>query len=73
MISFEEFRQEIWDFVEEKPEWWRDGQAVFNYIDDVYGVAREVQFGSGIDCFYDNSEIEAFITESYRQLANKEK
>lgn len=73
MISFEEFREEIWNFVhEDKPDCWRNGQAVFNYVDDMYGVAREVQFVSGIDCFYDDSKIEEFIVESYRLLSNEE-
>lgn len=44
---------------------WRLGQAVFNYIDGVYGIARTLQFKYNIDCFYNDSEIESFIDKAY--------
>lgn len=43
----------------------RKGQAVFNYIDETYGVARDVQFEDGIDCFYDDSKIYDFIEKAW--------
>ena len=65
MESFEEFRSGVFKFVDNKPKAWRDGQAVFNYINDTYGVARAVQFGKNVDCFFDDSKIDEFIRESY--------
>ena len=65
MESFEDFRSGVFRFVENKPKAWRDGQAVFNYINDTYGVARDVQFGKNVDCFFDDNKIEDFIREAY--------
>lgn len=65
MESFEEFKRNVLNFVDNKPKTWRDGQAVFNYIDDTYGVSRAVQFDKHIDCFYDDNKIEEFIGEAY--------
>jgi hypothetical protein len=65
METFEDFRSGVFRFVENKPKAWRDGQAVFNYINDTYGVARDVQFGKNVDCFFDDNKIEDFIREAY--------
>jgi hypothetical protein len=65
MESFEDFRSGVFRFVDNKPKAWRDGQAVFNYINDTYGVARAVQFGKNVDCFFDDTKIDEFIRESY--------
>lgn len=65
MESFEEFKRNVLNFVDNKSREWRDGQAVFNYIDDKYGVARAVQFDKHIDCFYDNTKIDDFIREAH--------
>ena len=34
---------------------------VFNYIDQIYGVARDVQFKDNIDCFYNDDKIDEFL------------
>jgi hypothetical protein len=60
-MTAEEFKQEIYNWMPNKPKNWREGQAVFNYIDEVYGVARTVQFHENVDCFYDDSKIDVFI------------
>lgn len=65
METFEDFRSGVFKFVDNKPRAWRDGQAVFNYINDTYGVARAVQFGKNVDCFFDDNKIEEFIKEAY--------
>lgn len=72
MMTFEEFRNEVLTANEMgyKPNGWRDGQFVFNYIDVEYGVARSVQFIDGVDCFYDDSKIEEFISRSYEYIKN---
>lgn len=69
MITFEVFRNEVLTAMNSKPKNWRDGQFVFNYIDEHYGVARYTQFVVGSDCFYDDSKIEEFIINCYDTLA----
>lgn len=70
-MIFEDFRDEVFEAINKKPSYWRDGQAVFNYIDEIYGVARQVQFIDDIDCFYDDDNIEAFIVAAYRKIYNE--
>lgn len=73
MRTFKEFRDEIFEAMENKPKEWRKGQFVFNYVNEVYGnVARNVQFGRRVDCFYDDSKIEEFIKEAYDEYVNLE-
>ena len=60
-MTVEGLKQEIYDWMPNKPKDWREGQAVFNYVDRVYDVARDAQFGYNVDCFYDDSKIDAFI------------
>ena len=69
-MTFEEFENEVLTAMNSKPKKWRDGQFVFNYIDEKYGVARSVQFIDGVDCFYVDSKIEEFITRSYEYIKN---
>lgn len=54
-----------------KPDNWRDGQFVFNYIDCKYGVARAVQFVKRIDCFYNDDRIDAFIASCAEVMAEQ--
>lgn len=70
-LTFEEFRDEVLTAMENKPKDWRDGQFVFNYIDEIYGVARIVQFVDKLDCFYDDSKIGAFIERSYEKIKER--
>lgn len=72
-MKFEDFREDVLTAVLNKPKEWRDGQTVFNYIDEVYDVARKVQFIDGVDCFYDDSKIDEFICRSYIYLCSKNK
>ena len=46
----------------------RYGQAVFNYVDERYGVARIAQFDYGIDCFYDDTKVEQFLDKCYELI-----
>ena len=69
-MTLEVFRNEVLTAMDSKPKNWRDGQFVFNYIDEKYGVARSVQFIDGVDCFYDDSKIEDFISRSYEYIKN---
>lgn len=53
------------------PEHWRKGQSIFNYIDEFFGVSRYIQFNKHIDCFYDDSKIEDFLSEAYKSVTYK--
>ena len=64
----EEFKQLLLDGLKTKPKHWRDGQYIFNVIDHEYGVARTIQFQHGIDCFYDDTQIDAFIEAAYNEI-----
>ena len=72
MINFtlEDFRNEVLSEMKHKPKAWRDGQFVFNYIDEKYNVARYVQFVDRVDCFYDDTNINSFIVKCYEALKN---
>jgi hypothetical protein len=72
MINFtlEDFRNEVLSEMKDKPKAWRDGQFVFNYIDEKYNVARYVQFVDRVDCFYDDKNINSFIVKCYEALKN---
>ena len=62
MITVEELKKEISEI--EFPQNWRKGQSVFNYIDNVYGIARTIQFKWGIDCFYNDNNIDEFLNKA---------
>lgn len=44
---------------------WRKGQSVFNYIDMFFNIARHIQINTHVDCFYDDSKINDFLSEAY--------
>lgn len=68
MLSKTEFELPIWNEVNKRHSFIRRGQAVFNATEEIYcGIAREVQFNDRIDCFYDNSQIEAFLEAAYQR------
>ncbi len=69
-MTFEEFEIELWELVRETPTEWRTGQSVFNVIDQVWGVAREVQW-DGCDCFYDDTIIPDFILRSWEKIKER--
>ena len=69
-MTFEQFYEDIMNKSIHKPQSWRKGQFVFNYIEETYGpVARYVQFVDHIDCFYDDSKIISFLTKCYEHLS----
>ena len=65
MINYDDFKEDVLTSMKNKPKDWRDGQFVFNYINEKYGVARYVQFIEGIDCFYRDDKIDQFIDKCY--------
>ena len=50
-LSFDDFRADVMSAAAERPSYIRFGQAVFNYIDEMYGVARDVH-GGGVETGY---------------------
>lgn len=67
-MTFGDFKNEIDNVIINRPKSWRKGQAVFNYIESKYGVARAVQFEDGIDCFYRDDQIEEFLKKAYKRI-----
>ena len=64
--------KDIWKVINQivKPEGWREGQFVFNVIEDYFGsVAREVQLKDNVDCFYDDKQIDNFIQKVCNRLS----
>lgn len=64
-LTKEEFFAKINEAIKQMPSCYRDGQKVFNAIDIIFGVAREVQLQYRIDCFYDDSKIDSFKDKAY--------
>jgi hypothetical protein len=72
-LTFDDLKNEVMIALGNKPKQWRKGQFVFNYIESVYGqVARISQFRDGIDCFYNDENIDAFIKNCYEIIKNFE-
>lgn len=67
-MTKEEFTKLVLDNVATSPKSWRKGQAVFNVIDDLFGVARIVQLVDGVDCFYNDEAIDDFIDASWDRI-----
>ena len=65
MLTKEQFFAKIGEEIKKMPSNWRKGQKVFNAIDSIFGVAREVQFQYMIDCFHNDENIDAFKEKSY--------
>ena len=72
-MKLEDFKNEVLNYAENnKPKQWRKGQAVFNYTDKNYGVARAVQFMDNVDCFYNDKFIDEFIDKAFSRISNIE-
>jgi hypothetical protein len=68
-LKLEDFKREVMAAMKNKPDQWRDGQFVFNYIEENYcGVGRYVQFIEGVDCYYDDKKIDEFISQCHKNL-----
>lgn len=68
-MKYDEFKQSLLnEVIKTKPKQFRLGQAVFNYVDDKYGIARDVQFEDHIDCFYIDDNIEPFLKSVFNRL-----
>lgn len=72
-MTIQDLREEVYKAMKDKPKEWRNGQFVFDYIDEVYGVAREVQWQYGIDCFYDDDKIYPFLVRSWQEIERRRK
>lgn len=69
-ITFDDFKNSIYNAIENRPRTWRKGQACFNFIEYKYHVARKVEFDNDnpVDCFYDDTKIDAFIEQSWKYI-----
>ena len=45
---------------------------MFNVIDEKLDVARKVQFEDGVDCFYDDKQIDLFIDKAWTRIYNQQ-
>lgn len=70
-MRFEELRREIIEAMKDKPRFIKEGQFVFNYIDEKYGVARAIQFEDNIDCFHDDNQINTFIAKATQRIGKQ--
>ena len=54
---------------------YRKGQSIFNYVDmhpELFGnAARISQFNYGVDCFYRDDQIDAFINQVLNIVNNQ--
>ena len=69
-MLLEELKNEVYEAMKQKPDYIREGQFVFNYIDERYKVARAIQFIDHVDCFYDDKNITAFLTRAVERINN---
>lgn len=71
MKTLEELKNEVMTEAQNRPPYIRLGQFVFNYIDSVYGVARQVQFDDKVDCYYLDKNIDEFLKCSLKRINGK--
>lgn len=68
-MNFDTFKKEIYDALKYKPDFWRNGRFVFNYIEENYGgVGGYVELIEGVNCYYDDEKIDEFISLCYKNL-----
>ena len=70
-MTLEEFRDDVLTAMKNKPESLRDGQFVFNYINEKYGGVSLNNYISLVDCYYNDKNIDAFINECFYYLTTK--
>ena len=71
MKTFEELKNEVMTEAQNRPSYIRLGQFVFNYIDSIYGVARQVQFDDKVDCYYLDKNIDEFLICALKRINEK--
>lgn len=65
-LTKEKFFAKIGEETKKMPPNWRKGQKVFNAVDMIFGIAREVQFQHKVDCFHDDTKIDEFKEKAYK-------
>ena len=71
-MTYKQFSREVFAQIKKYPSNWRFGQKIFNAIEELYGVARAVQFEDGIDCFYNDAIVPEFIARAFIRLNNED-
>lgn len=70
-VTFDKVKASIYS--EPIPKNWREGQFVFNRVEELYGkIARDVQIIDNVDCFFRDADIDKFLERICIRL-NKEK
>lgn len=68
-MTLKELKEEVGLALENKPQEWRVGQFVFNYMERWYGdVARKTQFVDGIDCFFRDDKVDEFLEACLKRI-----
>lgn len=68
----EDFIEYVLTLSEERDNYIRLGQFVFNHIDDNYGdIARMIQYEKHVDCFYDDSKIMDFLSIAFEYIKER--
>ncbi len=68
-MTKELFYADIMHSVFEKPRYWRNGQAIYNYINVKYNhISDLIRDEYNINCFYDDSQIMTFIDKAYELI-----
>ena len=66
------FKNFVYRELKNKPQEYRDGQFVFNFLDTIIpNISREIQFNKKIDCFYLDSKIQEFLDAAVEILKEK--
>lgn len=71
-MTYEEFIEDINRMIEERPPYFRKGQAVYNYIHEKYGVSDDIQHYDDVDCFYRDQDIDLFCQLAYKRIMNND-
>lgn len=71
-MTFRELLEEVDVALLDREPHIREGQFVFNYIEEKYGqVARNVMEIDGIDCYYKDQDIIKFLKCVHKRLNNE--
>lgn len=61
-MTKEQLYAESMQAIFEKPRYWTNGQAIYNFIQAKYHVADMIRDDYGVDCFHEDDEISNFLS-----------
>lgn len=71
LVEKSEFISQIYKKAGAYPKDYRIGQSIFNATNELFGVARDVQFLDEVDCFYDDTKISQFLDCAWERYKTK--